>query len=185
MPPIVKTLVDIGPLIVFYIAESYSGIFVATGYLMIACTIAFIISWTQLRKIALLPLLTLAFALIFGGFTLMFEDDSFIKIEVTITNALLGLFLTIGMFFNKSLLKLLFGDFTDLNQQGWNKITWRMGWFFIAIATLNEIVWRSVETDIWVNFRVFGILGLTLLFLLSQIPMTLRHMVSDAPDETN
>lgn len=185
MPAFVKTLVDIGPLIVFYVAESYSDIFIATGFLMVACTISFAVSWVMTRKFALLPLLTLAFALIFGGFTLLFEDDSFIKIEVTITNAVLGIFLVVGMFFNKSLLKLVFGDFADLKEEGWNKITWRMGWFFIAIATLNEIIRRSVETDIWVDFRVFGILGLTLAFLLSQIPMTMRYMAEEPPDETS
>lgn len=185
MPPMVKTLVDIGPLIVFYVAESYTNIFVATGYLMVACTIAFIVSWVFSKKIALLPLLTLAFALIFGGFTLLFEDDSFIKIEVTITNALLGIFLLVGMYFEKSLLKLLFGDFASLNDEGWNKMTWRMGWFFTGIALLNEAVWRTVETDLWVDFRVFGILGLTMVFLLSQIPMTMRHMVDEPDDQSS
>lgn len=183
MPPFVKTLVDLGPLIVFYVAESYSDIFIATGFLMAACTIAFIVSWTMTRKIALLPILTLAFALVFGGFTLLFEDDSFIKIEVTMTNALLGIFLVGGMFFKKSLLKLVFSDFAGLDENGWNKITWRMGWFFLAIAALNEAVWRNVETEIWVDFRVFGILGLTFMFLLSQIPMIKTHMADDAPEQ--
>ncbi len=185
MPGIVKTLVDLGPLIIFYVAESYSDIFVATGFLMVACTIAFIVSWTMARKIAILPILTLVFALIFGGFTLLFEDATFIKIEVTITNALLGIFLVGGMFFQKSLLKVIFGDFAELTKEGWDKITWRMGWFFIVIAILNEIVWRSVETDLWVDFRVFGILGLTFAFLISQIPMTMRHMVDETTDDTN
>lgn len=185
MPPMIKTLIDIGPLIIFYVAESYSDIFVATGFLMVACTIAFAVSWTLSRKIAILPLLTLAFALVFGGFTLLFEDDTFIKIEVTLTNGLLGVFLVGGMFFQKSLLKLLFGDFAPLTTEGWNIVTWRMGWFFIAIAVLNEIVWRSVETDIWVDFRVFGILGLTFVFLLSQIPTTMKHMEDKNPAETS
>ena len=185
LPPVLKTLIDLGPLAVFYTAESYSDIFIATGFLMVACTISFAISWTLTRKISLLPILTLVFALIFGGFTLLFKDDSFIKLEVTITNAILGIFLVGGMLFNKSLLKLIFGDFAGLSQEGWNKITWRMGWFFIAIAILNEAVWRSVDTDIWVNFRVFGILGLTFAFLLSQIPLTMRHMIGESPDKTN
>lgn len=184
MPAVIKTLVDLGPLIVFYIAESYSDIFVATGILMVACTIAFIVFWTMERKIALLPVLTLAFALIFGGFTLVFEDAVFIKIEVTVTNGLLGIFLVGGMFFGKSMLKLVFGDYASLDQESWNKITWRMGWFFIAIAALNEAVWRTVSTDIWVDFRVFGILGLTFVFLISQIPMIMRHMDDETPDET-
>lgn len=183
MSPIVKTLVDIGPLVIFYVTESYSDIFVATGVLMVACLIAFAISWTLSRKIALLPVLTLVFALVFGGFTLLFEDDSFIKIEVTITNALLGVFLIGGMFFKKSLLKLLFGDFAGLDETGWNIITWRMGIFFLAIALLNEFVWRSFDTDIWVDFRVFGILGLTCVFLASQIPLIMAHMEEETPVE--
>lgn len=182
MPPIVKTLVDIGPLIIFYVAESYSDIFTATKFLMVACLVAFAVSWHMSRKIALLPILTLVFALIFGGLTLLFDNDIFIKIEVTATNALLGIFLIGGMYFEKSLLKILFGDFANLDDEGWKKITWRMGWFFIAIAILNEIVWRSVATDLWVTFRVFGILGLTFIFLLSQGPMIMRHLEDDAPD---
>ena len=144
MPALVKTLVDLGPLIVFYVSESYADIFVATGFLMLACAIAFTVSWTMTRKIALLPALTLAFALVFGGATLLFEDDSFIKIEVSLTNGLLGVFLVGGMLFKKSLLKLIFGNYAGLEEEGWNKITWRMGWFFISIAVLNEIVWRSI-----------------------------------------
>ncbi len=179
MTTLVKTLVDIGPLIIFLIVDGYAGIFVATGFLMIACLIAFYISWSLTHKIALLPVLTLVFVLIFGGLTLLLKDDSFIKIEVTITNALLGIFLLGGMIFRQPLLKLLFGEIAHLDDEGWHKMSWRMGWFFVGIALLNEVVWRSVETDTWVSFRVYGILGLTLIFLLSQIPVTLRHMVKD------
>ncbi|MFK5979001.1 MAG: inner membrane-spanning protein YciB [Rhizobiaceae bacterium] len=180
MPTIVKTLVDIGPLIVFYVTESYSDIFVATGFLMVACLIAFAVSWKMTKKLALLPLLTLAFALVFGGFTLLFEDDTFIKVEVTLTNGLLGIFLLGGMYFEKSLLKILFDSFADMTEEGWNKITWRMGWFFVAIAILNEFVWRTFSTDIWVDFRVFGILGLTFAFLAIQAPTAMRHMVDES-----
>jgi intracellular septation protein len=182
---IVKLLVDVCPLLVFYITVKYTDIFVATGVLMIACIIAFIVSWSMIRKIALMPVLTLAFALVFGGFTLLFDDESFIKIEVTVTNALLGIFLLGGMAFNKSLLKLLFGGIAALDDEGWNKTTLRMGWFFITIAFLNEVVWRSLDTDIWVNFRVFGILGLTICFLASQIPTILIHMEEEPVDEPN
>ncbi|MCP4074502.1 MAG: septation protein IspZ [Hyphomicrobiales bacterium] len=185
MPPIIKILVDICPLLVFYIAENYADIFVATGLLMIACAIAFTVSWSMTRKIAILPLLTLVFALVFGGFTLLFDDESFIKIEVTVTNALLGIFLLGGMVFDKSLLKMLFGEFAALNEEGWNKTTLRMGWFFIAIAFTNEIVWRSLDTDIWVKFRVFGILGLTFCFLASQIPMIMRHLEEETVDDSD
>ncbi|MHA1189177.1 MAG: inner membrane-spanning protein YciB, partial [Alphaproteobacteria bacterium] len=164
MPPILRILVDLGPLLSFFVVEQVSNIFLATGVLMVAVIAAFAVSWTMTRQIPILPSATLVFVLIFGGLTLYLGDDEFIKIEVTLTNALCGLFLLGGLAMGKSLLKIAFGAVIDLDNTGWRKLTMRMGVFLIAIAAINEAVRQTLSTDIWVMFRVYGILGLTAVF---------------------
>ena len=129
--------------------------------------------------------MTLIFVFIFGGLTLLLGDEKFIKIEVTLTNALCGLILLGGLAMGKSLLKIAFGEMTDLDDLGWRKLTLRMGLFLIAIAAVNEMVRLSVPTDLWVMFRVYGILVLTALFFLSQIPLIKRHLIEDGTTGTN
>jgi len=185
MPPILKSLIDLGPLLLFFAVDQLADIFLATAVLMVAVAAAFAVSWKMTRKIPILPSATLVFVLIFGGLTLLLGDEEFIKIEVTLTNALCGLFLLAGLVMGKSLLKIAFGDVTDLDDPGWHKLTLRMGLFLIAIAAVNEVVRRSVETDLWVMFRVYGILLLTALFFVSQIPLIKRHLIEERTTGTN
>jgi len=121
------------------------------------------------------PVVTLVFVLAFGALTLALHDATFIKLKVTIINALFGAILVGGLAFGRSLLKPVFGEAMALDDEGWKKLTLRWGLFFFAIAILNEIVWRSVTTDMWVNFKVFGILPLTFIFALAQMPLMQRH----------
>lgn len=185
MPPILKSLIDLGPLLLFFAVDQLADIFLATAVLMVAVAAAFAVSWKKTRKIPILPSATLVFVLIFGGLTLLLGDEEFIKIEVTLTNALCGLFLLAGLVMGKSLLKIAFGDVTDLDDPGWHKLTLRMGLFLIAIAAVNEVVRRSVATDLWVMFRVYGILLLTALFFVSQIPLIKRHLIEKGTAGTN
>ena len=185
MPPLVKTLIDLGPLILFFVADQLTDIFVATGVLIVAVAAAFIISWMMARKIPILPSLTLGFVLIFGGLTLLLGDEEFIKIEVTLTNALCGAFLLGGLVMGKSLLKIAFGEMTDIDDEGWRKLSLRMGVFLIAIAAINEVVRQVVSTDAWVVFRVYGILLLTVVFFLSQTPLIKRHWIEDDAAESD
>lgn len=179
MSVLMKTLLDLGPLAAFMIADQMANIFVATGVLMVAVIIAFIITWVMARRIALFPVITLGFILIFGGLTLLFDDETFIKLEVTISYGLTGLFLLGGLAFGRSLLQLVFGGIVELADAGWRIVTWRMGVFLVAVAGLNEVVWRSVSTDNWVWFRGLGILGLSVLFLISQVPTVMRYIKDD------
>jgi intracellular septation protein len=179
IPAIAKTLIDLGPLILFFVVDQLTDIFVATGVLIVAVAAAFIVSWLMTRQIPILPSVTLCFVLIFGGLTLLLGDEEFIKIEVTLTNALCGAFLLGGLAMGKSLLKIAFGEMTDINDEGWRKLTLRMGVFLMAIAALNEVVRQVVSTDAWVAFRVYGILLLTIVFFLSQTPLIMRHWVED------
>jgi len=179
MPTIVRIAIDLGPLLLFFLVEQLADIFWATGVLMVAVAAAFAVSWKLTRQIPVLPSVTLVFVLIFGSLTLLLGDEEFIKIEVTLTNALCGLFLLAGMVMGKSLLKIAFGELVDLDDAGWRKLTMRMGIFLIAIAVANEVVRQSVSTDLWVMFRVYGIAGLAALFFLSQIPLVNRHLVDE------
>ena len=177
MPPILKIAIDLGPLLLFFVVDQLADIFVATGVLMVTVAAAFAVSWTLTRQIPILPSVTMVFVLIFGGLTLLLGDEEFIKIEVTLTNALCGVFLLAGLAIGKSLLKIAFGELIDLDDQGWHTLTMRMGIFLIAIAIANEVVRQSVSTDLWVMFRVYGIAGLSALFFLSQVPLLKRHLI--------
>lgn len=179
MSPLVKLLIDIGPLLLFFVVDQMADIFVATGALLIACIASFAASWTMLRKIPVLPTVSLVFVLIFGSLTLLLGDEEFIKIEVSITNALCGAFLLSGLLFGQSFLKTAFGQVLDMDDEGWKKLTLRLGLFLIALGALNEVVRHLVSNDIWVAFRVYGILGLNGLFFLTQIPIIKRHITEE------
>ncbi|MEH6401940.1 MAG: inner membrane-spanning protein YciB [Sneathiella sp.] len=179
MSPMIKLGIDLGPLILFFVADELYDIFVATGVLLVSLIISFGVSWVMARKIPILPSVSLVFVLIFGGLTLFLGDEEFIKIEVTLTNALCGIALLLGLFWKQSLLRMVFGQMLDVDDEGWKKLTIRLGLFLIAIAITNEVVRYSVSTDMWVAFRVYGILGLNAVFLATQIPIMKRHLIED------
>jgi len=181
MPPGLKILVEAGPLVAFFIANAKAGIFWATGVYMVAAAVALAVSWAMTRRLAIVPIATLGFVLVFGALTLWLNDDVFIKMKVTLINALFGVTLLGGLAFGRSLLKPVFGEAMNLTPEGWKALTLRWGLFFLGVAVLNEIVWRSVSTDTWVDFKVFGILPLTMVFALAQIPLMQRHMIEEAP----
>jgi intracellular septation protein len=175
MPPLVKIAVEAGPLVAFFIANARAGIFWGTGTYMVAAAIALTVAWIMTRRIAIVPVVTLVFVLAFGALTLALHDDTFIKMKVTLINALFGVILAGGLVFGRSLLKPVFGEAMALDDDGWKKLTFRWALFFFAVAGLNEAVWRNVSTDVWVNFKVFGILPLTFVFALAQMPLMQRH----------
>ena len=184
MHPLVKLLVEAGPLIAFFIGNAKGGIFVGTGVYMVAAAIALAVSWILIRKLAMMPIITLGFVLVFGGLTLWLNDATFIKIKVTLINALFGSILLGGLFFGKTLLKHAFGEAMKLDEIGWRRLTLRWGIFFFVVAAINELVWRSFDTQTWVNFKVFGLIPLTLVFAFSQMPLMHKHMIEE-PDDTN
>jgi intracellular septation protein len=179
MPPLLKLATEMGPLIAFFVANAWGGIFWATGVYMVTAAVALAVSWTMTRKIAIEPIVTLGFVVAFGALTLILADETFIKVKVSIINALFGAILLSGLLMGRPLLKLAFGEAVNLDAQGWHKLTIRWSLFFFAMAGLNEFVWRSVSTDAWVNFKVFGLLPLTVLFAVAQIRLMQRHMVEE------
>ena len=179
MPPLLRLLTEMGPLVAFFAANAWGGIFWATGVYMAAAAVALAVSWVMTRRIAVVPIVALGFVVVFGGLTLILADEVFIKVKVSIINALFGAILLTGLALDRPLLKLAFGGAVHMDREGWRKLTIRWALFFFAVAGLNEVVWRSVTTDAWVNFKVFGILPLTMAFAVAQIRLMQRHMVEE------
>lgn len=175
--PALKLALELGPLVVFFLLNYRAGIFYATGGFMIATVISLTLSKLLLGKIAIMPLVTGVFVLVFGGLTLYLADDLFIKLKPTIVNCLFGSILLGGLAFKVPLLKPLLGEAFPLDDEGWVKMTFRWGVFFFFLALLNEIIWRNFSTDFWVNFKVFGIMPLTMLFAGTQVYLLQDHMV--------
>lgn len=169
-PQIIKLVLELGPLVVFFIVNGRADIFAATAWFMGAMVISLLASWILLRKVAVMPLVTGAVVLVFGGLTLWLQDDTFIKMKPTITNLLFGSVLLGGLVFGQSLLKYVFGEVYKLQPRGWFVLTLRWGIFFFVLAVINEILWRNFSTDVWVAFKVWGVMPITILFSVLQIP---------------
>ena len=193
--PALKLALELGPLMVFFFANTRGAwlverfpvlgdlggpIFVATGLFMAATAIALAVSWVLTRTLPIMPLVYGIVVFIFGGLTLWLQDDVFIKMKPTIINTLFGATLLGGLYFGKSLLGYVFDAAFKLDAEGWRKLTLRWGLFFLFLAVVNEIVWRSVSTDAWVTFKVWGIMPITLVFTLLQMPLIMRHSVEES-----
>jgi intracellular septation protein len=192
-----RFLLEIGPLAVFfftYIGWDYvfppaepvppgalsPSLTAATAVLMLAVVVSLALSYRWERRIPLMPLVTAAMVLIFGGLTIVLRDEIFIKMKPTIVNSLFASALFAGLLFNKPFLQPLLGHALQLSDQGWRVLTWRWAFFFVFLAGLNEVIWRSFSTDFWVSFKAWGMFPLTLVFALAQVPLIQRHAL-DAP----
>ena len=175
--PMLRAAVDYLGLAAFVIAFFASGksFIVATWALVAGCAFALAVGFIAERRIAPLPLLAGVAALIAGLLTLIFKDPVFVKMKPTVVNCLLGLGMLGGLAAGKSPLKLLFGEALQLNEAGWRKLTVRYGLFFLALAALNEVVWRTQSDETWVLFRMPGLPLLALAFSLAQVPTMLKE----------
>ncbi|MCB1519742.1 MAG: septation protein A [Hyphomicrobiaceae bacterium] len=172
---LLKLALEIGPLVVFFVANSSAGIFIATQWFMVATIVSIAASRLIFGKVAVMPLVTAVFVFIFGGLTIWLQDDHFIKMKPTIVNTIFSALLFGGLFFGHSLLRHVFGDVFKISDEGWKQLTIRWGAFFAALAILNEIVWRNFTTDNWVTFKTFGIMPLTMVFAMAQLGIIKRH----------
>jgi intracellular septation protein len=173
--PAVKLLIDLGPLLVFFLVYYRGGIYWATGALMVATLVALAASRILLGRFAIAPAATAGLVVVFGGLTFWLDDPSFIKMKPTMINLLFAGILGVGLYRGRPLLKVFMGEALRLTDAGWHKMTVRWVGFFLAMAVLNEIVWRNFSEAAWVNFKVFGILPLTFLFAMAQVGLIKRH----------
>lgn len=174
-----KAIVDYGPLAAFLVAYYLGGIMAATAAVMVATVAVLVLAWVVERRLATMPLVTGAIVLVFGGLTLLLEDDTFIKMKPTLVYLLFAAVLVVGSLVGRHPLKLIMGGFMNLTEQGWRGLAHRWAGFFLAMAALNELVWRTQTTELWVNFKVFGLIALTVAFTLAQLPYMRRHAVPE------
>ncbi|WP_035708453.1 septation protein A [Niveispirillum irakense] len=177
MNPLLRLALEAGPLALFFIVNARAGLMAGTGVFMAATTVALIVNWMLERRLPVMPLVGCFFVLVFGGLTLWLNDELFIKIKPTVVNLLLSATLFVGLFLKRNLLKVVLGAALELREEGWRILTVRWAWFFLFLAVVNEIVWRSFDTEIWVNFKVFGIMPLSLLFSMAQVPVIMKHQI--------
>ena len=190
VPPLLKLALELGPLLVFFFANARgesliehfpvlasigAPIFLATALFMAATVIALAISWSMTRTLPIMPLVSGIVVLVFGALTLWLHNDTFIKMKPTIVNTLFGAILLGGLLFGKSLLGYVFDSAFRLDAEGWRKLTLRWGLFFLFLAVLNEVVWRNFSNDVWVAFKVWGTMPITIVFAMCQVPLMQRY----------
>ncbi|MEA2903657.1 MAG: intracellular septation protein [Alphaproteobacteria bacterium] len=194
--PGLKLALDLGPLLLFFLANSrpalfapllapflppelltgeHAGIFTATAVFIPAILLALAIGYALTRHLPVMPVITAIVVLVFGGLTLFLQDEQFIKLKPTIIYVLFGGVLLGGLAFGKPLLGLVFDSMFHLTEEGWRKLTLRWALFFLALAVVNEIVWRTQTTDVWVSFKVFGVVPLTFVFAALQYPLLQKY----------
>lgn len=194
--PWLKLALDLGPLLLFFFANAKpmlfepwlapiipeavqtgerAGIFVATAVFMVAIVVALLVSYILMRRLPMMALVSAVVVVVFGGATLVFQNETFIKLKPTIIYLLFTAVLLGGLIFRKPLLAAVFDQVFHLTEEGWRKLTVRWALFFLALAILNELVWRTQSTDTWVTFKVFGVAPLTFVFAALQYPLLMRY----------
>ena len=197
--PLLKLALEMGPLILFFFANSRpalfmpfvgpllpeavsgerAGIFVATAVFMIAILVSLAVSYALTRHLPVMAMVTAVIVVVFGGLTLVLHDDTFIKMKPTIVYLLFASVLLGGLWFNKPLLAIVFDAVFHLTDEGWRRLTLRWAIFFLALAVLNEIIWRTQTTDFWVSFKVFGVVPLTFVFAALQYPLLQKYTLEE------
>jgi intracellular septation protein len=185
-----KLLIDLGPLLVFFLVNFFAPvppmlkIFAATGAFMVAMVAAMLYSAIRFRHISPLLWFSGVMVVILGGLTIYLHNETFIKVKPSIYYLLVAGLLGFGLWRGKPLLKLVLGSaYPGLDEAGWRKLTRNWALFFAGMALLNELVWRNSTTDFWVGFKLWGAIPLTFLFAALNIPMLLRHGLSDQAAE--
>jgi intracellular septation protein len=173
--PWLKPAVEWGPLIAFFASYMAFGLLPATGVLIVTTAAAAAVSFAVERRVPWMPVFTAAIVGLFGGLTLLFNDETFIKLKPTVAQALMAAVLAVGALRNQLFLKLLMGKALAMSDEGWRILTWRFVGLLTVGALLNEAVWRTQSNDVWVAFKVFGLIGLTLVFMIAQTPLIRRH----------
>jgi len=176
--PIIKLAADFGPLLIFFIIyfNNENDLKVAIPPFIIATLISLIVIYFLEKRIPMVPLTGGILITLFGGLTLYFDNKIFFYMKPTIINLLFAIVLFFGKFFTKKpLLKIFFQNAFNLEDEGWKKLNYRWISFFIFVAVLNEIVWRTQSEVFWVNFKVWGLLPISFIFVASQFPLINKY----------
>ena len=179
--PVLKFLLELGPLVIFFIiygrikdkvfsifGVDYQGFIIATGVFLPILLFSILVLWILSGKIAKMQIITAILVVIFGGLTIWFNDDRFFKMKPTIIYLLFGGILSFGLLRKKSYLEYIMEDMLPLESTGWVILTKRVAIFFLSLALLNELIWRNMSTDSWVNFKTFGLTGAVFIFFIAQ-----------------
>jgi intracellular septation protein len=196
--PGLKFLLELGPGLVFFfvtlrgewlaqkfpvLAELGEPILIATAFFMAATAISLSVSWLLTRSLPIMPLVSAVVVFVFGALAIWLQDKTFAFMKPTIINSLFGAVLLGGLLFGKSLLAYVFDTAFKLDAEGWRKLTFRWGLFFFFLAAVNEVVWRNFSENTWLYFKVWGIMPITLVFTLSQMPLIMRHSVEEKAEK--
>ena len=177
-----KLAIDLGPLLVFFLVNGFAPvpdvlrIFYATGTFMAAMIVAMVVSQIRYKHISPMLLFSGVMVMVLGGITIWLHNETFIKLKPTIYYLIAAGLLTFGVVTKRNLLELVLGSaYPGLTQRGWDLLTRNWILFFIAMAAVNEAVWRTTSTDFWVGFKLWGALPATFIFAVANIPMLMRH----------
>ncbi len=192
--PGLKFALELGPGLVFFfttlrgewLAQKFPAlaaigepILIATAFFMVATALSLSVSWLLTRSLPIMPLVSAVVVFVFGALAIWLQDKTFAFMKPTIINALFGVVLLGGLALGRSLLAYVFDSAFDLDAEGWRKLTFRWGLFFLFLAILNEIVWRNFSEHTWLYFKVWGMMPITFLFTIGQLPLIMRHSIEE------
>ncbi len=176
MPTGLKLALDFGPLLIFFAANKFGDVFIATAAFMAATLLAMAISWVKTRHIPPMLIFTGIIVVVFGGLTLWLQDATFIKLKPTLIYGMFAGILFFGLATKRSYLKLVLGEaLPAMDDAGWTKLTRNWALFFVALLVANEVARQVLTTDQWVNFKVWGVTAATFAFAMAQAPLLARH----------
>jgi intracellular septation protein len=177
--PGMKLILELGPLLAFFLTYGLFGIFAATAVIMFATILSLIASKLIMKKLPIMPIVSGVLVMVFGGLTLYLHDATFIKMKLTIVYMIFAVALGGGLMFGRSPIKVVLEETIQLKEEGWRKLTLRWALFFLMIAVMNEVVWRNASEVWWVNFKTFGVIPMTVLFMMAQIGLLQKYQIAE------
>ena len=171
-----RLALDLGPLLLFFLANAKVGIFFATGVFIVAIIVSMIVSYALVRHVTALQWFSAIMVVAMGGLTIWLHNETFIKLKPTIYYGFVAAILGFGLASRRPLLKnVLGGAYPGLDEEGWRKLTRNWALFFVVMAIANEAVWRNTTTEFWIGYKLWGAIPATLLFAIANVPMLMRH----------